>query len=231
MANPPKNQEWSTQDWNNHWDSGKLSKHIKKEYIEDLLRQEKLLFPDSGKSYRVLVPLCAKSYDMEWLASKGHSVIGLDCSETVLKEFFVEHNMEFSEAQDGNFKVFKSKSEELDITLYAGDIFNLPSLKFEKCDAVWDYASIVVIKPQERQKYANVITEKLTTDVSYLLCAFNFDGFVNPNGPAYHTSSKMVRDIFGDSFGIIELPDASTKHIFNGKAVAMKNFFHMTKNK
>ena len=47
------------------------------------------------KIRRIFVPLCGKTGDLLWLTKeKGHTVIGVEGVESVVKEFFAENSIE-----------------------------------------------------------------------------------------------------------------------------------------
>jgi len=70
---------------------------------------------------RIFVPLCGKSIDMLWLAAQGYDVIGIDLSSIACDAFFLENNLPAKMTQNGDFKIYASRS----ITLLAGDFFKL----------------------------------------------------------------------------------------------------------
>ncbi|XP_039265959.2 thiopurine S-methyltransferase-like [Styela clava] len=223
--------DWTTDHWKKFWNSAPVIPFQLNEFNPELLKREKMLFPIPDKKYRVLFPLCGKSYDMKWVADKGHTVIGVDCSEKALTDFFNEHGMTFVVKNDGSFKILQSTTAGCNIMLYVGDFFNLPSASFEKCDAVFDYGSVIAIKPEERRKYADVINKKTTRDVNYLLCAFDFNGYMDPKPPTYANSPVMVVDAFGDIFNIKPILDVDRERYLRGvpKPVAREHYYYLTK--
>src|SRR6478735_6718533 len=52
---------------------------------------------------RVLVPLCGKSADLEWLVVRGHEVVGVELSELAAQAFFAERNIEPQRQERGKF--------------------------------------------------------------------------------------------------------------------------------
>ena len=43
---------------------------------------------------------------MAWLASMGHTVVGIELAESALVQFFQEQNIKFTVTTTGDFKVF-----------------------------------------------------------------------------------------------------------------------------
>nr|XP_039247518.1 thiopurine S-methyltransferase-like [Styela clava] len=224
-------QVWTMEDWDKFWNSAANIPFQINDFNPELLKLEKMLFPIPNKKYRVLFPLCGKSYDMKWVADKGHAVIGVDCSAKPLEDFFNEHGITYVERQESSCQVLQSTTEGCNITLYAGDIFNLPDSAFEKCDAVFDYGSVIAIKPEERKKYADVMNKTTTSDVRYLLCAFDFNGYMDPKPPTYPNSPEMVTDAFGDIFNIKPLLDVDRERYLRGvpTPIAKELYYYLTK--
>jgi len=42
------------------------------------------------KASQILVPLCGKTIDISWLLAQGYSVVGIELSETAVRELFEE---------------------------------------------------------------------------------------------------------------------------------------------
>jgi thiopurine S-methyltransferase len=55
---------------------------------------------------RFLFPLCGKAVDIAWLASMGHTVVGIEFVENAIEQFFQEQNIKFTVTTTGDFKVF-----------------------------------------------------------------------------------------------------------------------------
>jgi thiopurine S-methyltransferase len=60
---------------------------------------------------RFLFPLCGKAVDMAWLASLGHTVVGIELAESALVQFFHEQKIEYNISQIDEFKVYKVKQQ------------------------------------------------------------------------------------------------------------------------
>jgi len=55
---------------------------------------------------RFLFPLCGKAVDMAWLASMGHTVVGIELAESALVQFFQEQKIAYTVKQTDDFKVY-----------------------------------------------------------------------------------------------------------------------------
>jgi thiopurine S-methyltransferase len=60
-----------------------------------------------GKSSaKILFPFCGKSLDMNWLASQGHEIVGVEFVEDAVLQFFAEQNIKYEVKEVENFKLF-----------------------------------------------------------------------------------------------------------------------------
>ncbi len=57
---------------------------------------------------RILFPFCGKSLDMNWLASKGYEIVGVEYVEDAVQQFFAEQNIKYEQEQVKDFKLFKA---------------------------------------------------------------------------------------------------------------------------
>lgn len=126
--------------------------------------------PDEG--VRIFVPLCGKTVDLAYLASKdGVSVVGLDGIRLALDEFAKEQpSLEIqplaSRDADDKYERFQGK----DITLLKGDFFDLDETTAGgRFDAIWDRASIIAIQPGLREQYVETISKVLKPGGTLLL--------------------------------------------------------------
>ena len=106
MSNKPS-KVMSLSYWNKRWAEGKTSFHEKLPHKDMLKYKGDILWKPVT---RVFFPLCGKSVDMLLLAEQGHQVVGLECSEVAVTQFFNENNLEFTreKAEDSNFDGFAS---------------------------------------------------------------------------------------------------------------------------
>jgi thiopurine S-methyltransferase len=101
----------------------------------------------------VLVPLCGKSLDLLWLASRGHHVIGVELSEVGVRSFFSESGILPSESPGEGFKVFDSTWQSGRITIYQGDFFAMSAGLLGSIGAVYDRAALIALPAEMRRSY------------------------------------------------------------------------------
>ncbi|XP_054910972.1 probable thiopurine S-methyltransferase isoform X2 [Poeciliopsis prolifica] len=131
------------------------------------------------------------------LADLGHSVVGVEISETAIRQFFQENNMTFSE-QDvpavPGAKVFQNP--ERSVSLYQCDLFSFSSAVAGRFGAIWDRGSLVAINPRDRNRYAALIVSLMAPDCRYLLDTLLY----NPElyrGPPFFVPDEQVQSLFG----------------------------------
>jgi thiopurine S-methyltransferase len=139
--------------WQGRWARGETGWHQK--IVESALVAQF----SSLKPTRVLVPLCGKSMDMTWLASRGHEVIGVELSEIACEAYFEENKIPFqkrpSGAQGSEFTVYQGGN----VTLFNGNFFNLKATQLGTIGAVYDRAALIALPPNLRVQYAAKVTQ------------------------------------------------------------------------
>lgn len=128
------------------WKNGHTDFHqaLVNQQLQDYWHQ--LRIPAMG---RVLVPLCGKSKDLIWLATRGYQVIGIELSSIAVKAFFEENNLKPKKNRCGNFTIWRHGR----IRIYCGDIFILKSSDLGKIDAIYDRAALSALPETIRKLY------------------------------------------------------------------------------
>ena len=116
------------EDWIGRWREGRTGWHE-----TDGNAGLKAHWPGLPAGARVLVPLCGKSPDLEWLAARGYSVTGVELSEIAVAGFFKERGIETEIADVGDLKRFSAVDGTIDI--FCGDYFKFSAPPF---DALYD---------------------------------------------------------------------------------------------
>ena len=103
---------------------------------------------------RVLVPLCGKSEDLAYLASRGHEVIGVELVEDAVRAFFDEHGLSPTVTKKGKLVEYASSP----ITIYAGDVLEATrEVIGGAVDAIYDRAALVALPDESRRRYVDHI--------------------------------------------------------------------------
>lgn len=171
--------------WRQRWEEGRIGFH-RQEVHPDLIRFEAELTGGRG----VLVPLCGKSLDLVWLASRL-PVLGVELAEQAVEQFFQEQGLVPQVDQVGAFRRYRADR----LVILCGDIFDLrpQDLPFE-VDRVWDRAALVALDPPRRRRYAQHLTSLLGRG-RILLNAFSYDPQVM-GGPPHSVPEAEVRELY-----------------------------------
>ncbi|KAJ6664487.1 hypothetical protein lerEdw1_007144 [Lerista edwardsae] len=131
------------------------------------------------------------------LADMGHSVVGVEISESALEDFFSEHNLSFSKERVPEIpgaKLFKSISGS--ISLYCCSIYDLTSTVVGKFDGIWDRGSLVAVNPCDRERYANLMLSLMNRQCCCLLVTCAYDPSKH-KGPPFFVPESEIRHLFG----------------------------------
>ncbi|XP_018011636.1 thiopurine S-methyltransferase [Hyalella azteca] len=228
--------------WSSRW-SDDPSWHLD-EVNPHLRRHLSHLAPPPGR-HRIFVPLCGKSLDLKWLHSKGHSVVGVELVEEVVKNFFEENEPNYLVKDLGWGTLYTNARRSLQI--YVGDIFKLKMEELGRFDGVWDRGALVSIPearraedrgalvsiPEARRaEYAAIIRRLLRPHFRYLLNNFLYRPPEKFEGPPYTVPNYTVHELFGQIaiWKILETEEMMSKEEMQarGLEVAMQVFLLLT---
>jgi len=147
----------------------------------------------------VFVPLCGKSLDMQWLAERGHAVVGAELSEQAVDEFFAERDLVPNVRREGGFIVKTSGPYEI----WVGDFFALPPSAVAGVAGIYDRAALVALPADMQRRYADKLKALLPT-APILLITIDYDQR-EMDGPPFATSPKMIDDLFLDRYERVDL--------------------------
>lgn len=102
-------------------------------------------------SRRILVPLCGKTEDLAFLASRGHEVVGIELVESAVREFFADHQITPEVSQQAGFAVYSAGS----LTVLAGDFFSASPALVGEVDAIYDRAAMIALPSDMRARYVD----------------------------------------------------------------------------
>ncbi|CAK2481608.1 Thiopurine S-methyltransferase [Vibrio crassostreae] len=152
--------------WHNKWAANQIGFHL--EDVNPLLiKFWKKTEPSYEKS--VFVPLCGKSEDLIWLASKHEEVQGVELSQIAVRAFFSEHFYTPTVTQiNGQHELYQF--DELNV--YTGDYFTAP---IQPVDIIYDRASLVALPEEMRVQYVERLKQLLKPGGKILLVTLDYD--------------------------------------------------------
>ncbi|MDX1958334.1 MAG: thiopurine S-methyltransferase [Leptospiraceae bacterium] len=180
--------------WHRKWEVKEIGFH-RNEVNPLLIKFIDELKLNSGD--RVLVPLCGKTLDIEWLLSKGFSVVGVELSVIAIEELFLQLGLKPKIEDLGSLKLYSSEN----INIYVGNIFSLTKEILGKVSAIYDRAALVALPEELRIKYTKHLLE-ITNFVPELLICYEHNSL---SGPPFSISFDEVQLHFQEKFSISEL--------------------------
>ena len=96
---------------------------------------------------RVLVPLCGKTPDLAWLASRGHEVVGVELSDIAARGFFEDQGLDYTVSTHGGQDRYEGR--DAPITIVCGNYFEFDDEPF---DGLYDRGAYVAIDPAMRSE-------------------------------------------------------------------------------
>jgi thiopurine S-methyltransferase len=130
--------------WLQRWQQGRIGFHDAE--ADPRLIEHHEIF---ANSLRVLVPLCGKSVDLEWLVIHGHEVVGIELSELAAQAFFAERGLTPERREQGRFTQFRHGS----VTILVGDFFAADSEELGSFDGAYDRAAMIALPADVRARY------------------------------------------------------------------------------
>ncbi len=177
--------------WESRWSSGQIGFHLDRPNPALLAHWADVA--DSGGS--VLVPLCGKSHDLQWLAERGHTVRGVEFVRSAAEEYFEERGLEPHITTAGDVSRFDAARLEF----YVADFFALTPASVTPSDFIYDRAALVAIEPSRRRQYIEQLHALSRRGARLLLVNFVHD---IGSGPPH---SIEVAELEEHCHGVFEL--------------------------
>ncbi|MEZ8285816.1 thiopurine S-methyltransferase [Vibrio splendidus] len=172
--------------WHNKWTANQIGFHL--EDVNPLLIEFwKKTEPSYEKS--VFVPLCGKSEDLIWLATKHSDVQGVELSQIAVRAFFSEHLYTPTVTQiNGQHELYQF--DELNV--YTGDYFSAP---IQPVDIIYDRASLVALPAEMRVQYIERLKQLLKPGGKILLVTLDYDQS-EMAGPPFSVPKLEIDQLF-----------------------------------
>ncbi|EGA70499.1 thiopurine S-methyltransferase [Vibrio sinaloensis DSM 21326] len=180
--------------WHSKWAANQIGFHL--EDVNPLL-VEYWSHTKPTRQDKVLVPLCGKSEDLVWLATKHEEVQGVELSLIAVRAFFAEHfYTPMVVPMSGQHELYQFD----ELSIYTGDFFTAP---LKPVDIVYDRASLVALPKEMRQDYVERIKSLLNPGARILLVTLDYDQSLMA-GPPFAVPEQEVRQLF-DGMKITQL--------------------------
>ncbi len=169
--------------WLERWREGRIGFHRAEANPRLIEHHQRAL----GSTIRVLVPLCGKSADLEWLAVQGHEVVGIELSELAAQAFFSERGIEPERSEHAPFIGYSHGA----ITIWVGDFFAATPELTGYCDGVYDRAALIALPEELRARYVAHLPSLLAPKARLLLVTLDYDA---EGGPPFRVSPREVSE-------------------------------------
>ncbi|CAM3179955.1 thiopurine S-methyltransferase [Vibrio neptunius] len=189
--------------WHSKWASNQIGFH--REDVNPLLVQYWSETKPSRED-KVFVPLCGKTEDLVWLATKHDDVQGVELSKIAVRSFFSEHFYTPTVISiSGQHELYQFD----ELSIYNGDIFTAP---VQPVEIVYDRAALVALPEEMRTDYAQRIKSLLKPGGRILLVTLDYPQ-AEMAGPPFSVAESEVRQLFSE-YKISKLyrDDADEKH-------------------
>lgn len=170
--------------WHSRWREGHIAFH--RAEANPLLIEHRAVFTECT---RVLVPLCGKSVDLEWLIIHGFQVVGVELSELAAQAFFSEQALVPTRREQAGFVVYELGN----LAIWVGDFFATNPADLAIFDAVYDDAALIALPPELRRSYVSQIRTLMAPGAKLLLITLQFDA---AGGPPFSVSAEEVRELY-----------------------------------
>jgi thiopurine S-methyltransferase len=166
--------------WRERWEQGRTGFH-RTDVNPCLLAHHEVL----ADSVRVLVPLCGKTVDLEWLVVHGYEVVGIELSDLAAQAFFAERGLTAERREQGGFVHYRHGS----LTILVGDFFAADRQELGSFDGVYDRAAMIALPAEVRARYTEHLQTLLSPKAKLLLVTLHFDA---DGGPPFSVSPADV---------------------------------------
>ncbi|HHY0480039.1 thiopurine S-methyltransferase [Vibrio parahaemolyticus] len=172
--------------WHSKWASNQIGFHL--EDVNPLLPAY-WHHANPKREDKVLVPLCGKSEDLIWLATKHDSVEGVELSQIAVRSFFAEHFYTPTVTPISGMHELYQFDE---LSIYTGDFFTAP---VSQADIVYDRAALVALPQDMREEYVARLKQLLNLGGRILLVTLNYPQ-EEMAGPPFSVPLEEIQQLF-----------------------------------
>ncbi|OEE58111.1 thiopurine S-methyltransferase [Enterovibrio norvegicus FF-162] len=145
----------------------------------------------------VFVPLCGKSVDLGWLATKHDDVVGVELSEIAVRAFFSEHL--YTPLVTAISPIMKLYQFD-EVSIYSGDYFTAP---LDTYPLIYDRAALIAMPQSMRQRYVDRLLSLLQPGGRILLVTLDYPQD-QMDGPPFSVTAEEVMSLY-DGYKITQL--------------------------
>ncbi|OAN17953.1 thiopurine S-methyltransferase [Photobacterium jeanii] len=189
--------------WHSRWAENRIGFHLS-DTNPLLIKHWPAL--QASREDTVLVPMCGKSIDLDWLAQKHENVVGIELSQIAVRAFFSEHLYTPLVVEQGNGNAMYQFDE---ITIHCGDFFTVNA---EPADVVYDRAALIAMPESLRKAYVERLLSLTKPGGRILLVTLDYPQD-QMDGPPFSVPEAEVKALFeGCQITHLERDDADETH-------------------
>lgn len=188
---------WQARWAGNHigFHEGRVNVHLEKYFPR--------LVPGAGET--VFVPLCGKTVDLAWLASRGHRVVGVEWVESAVRAFFEERALEPSVTQDQGLTRYEAEG----VVVFAGDFFSVTPAHLGGATVLYDRAAMIALPAPMRERYVKHLRALMPGGSRGLLVTVSYDQSKLDGPPFSVPAEEVVERYAGAKVETLEVVPAS----------------------
>lgn len=174
--------------WHSKWASNQIGFHL--DDVNPLLI-EHWHKTEPKREEKIFVPLCGKSEDLVWLATKHNQVHGVELSSIAVRSFFAEH---FYTPLVIQLNAHHELYQFDELSIYTGDYFTAP---VETYDIVYDRAALVALPEEMRKEYVERLKSLLNPGGRILLVTLDYEQH-EMAGPPFSVPQEEIEQLFAE---------------------------------
>lgn len=174
--------------WHSKWASNQIGFHL--DDVNPLLI-EHWHRTQPKREDKIFVPLCGKSEDLVWLATKHNQVHGVELSSIAVRSFFAEH---FYTPLVIQLNAHHELYQFDELSIYTGDYFTAP---VETYDIVYDRAALVALPEEMRKEYVERLKSLLNPGGRILLVTLDYEQH-EMAGPPFSVPQDEIEQLFAE---------------------------------
>lgn len=187
--------------WKNRWQKNNTGWHLSTVYPMLTKVWPTLSVPENAT---VLIPLCGKSKDIDWLSQRCGKVIGVEVSKKAIETTLDRLDQEIKQDSSHGLTVYRAGNVEL----WEADILNLPKTIVTPPDVIYDKAAIIALPKERRKEYAAKLLALSSNNTQMLMQIFDYKQH-EMDGPPFSVDRDELQQLLGKQYDIRLLHEQS----------------------
>ncbi|MGR6873286.1 thiopurine S-methyltransferase [Pseudomonas sp. HK3] len=191
----------NAQFWLNKWQKNEIGFHLPKPHPWLVA-----LWPEINAQTSVLhvfLPLCGKTCDVDFFLAQGRAVTANELSEDAVKAIYERLAIKPQVSNWAGGKRYHAKN----LTIYAGDFFQLTPSELINVDWVYDRAALIALPATMRSQYTRHLMQ-LCPKAQQCLITLDYQQDLM-SGPPFALSYEEVKQHYAATHSINELKSAN----------------------